>query len=138
MGSPTAHHIGIAVEDLETMVAFYRDTLKFTVTDEFTLAGDAFSTGLGVEDLEGEFARLLMGGVLLELVEYTPAHETTPVNGVTDPGSIHLAVSYDDVEAFYEELTGVDTVSEPVTTPSGTTIVFFRDPEDNLVEIVNS
>lgn len=138
MGSATAHHIGIAVEDLETMVAFYRDIFNFTVTDEFRIAGDAFSTGLGVENLEGEFARLLIGGVLLELVEHAPAHETTPVNGVIDPGSVHLAVSYDDVEAFYEELTDVDTVSEPVTTPSGTTIVFLRDPEDNLVEIVSS
>ncbi|MFD1600201.1 VOC family protein [Halobellus rarus] len=138
MESPTAHHIGIAVEDLETMVTFYRETLDFEVTQEFTLTGEAFSKGLGVEDTKGEFARLSMGGVLLELVEYTPAHEPTPVSGVADPGSVHIAVSYDDVSAFYEGLSNVDTVSEPVTTPSGTTIVFLRDPENNLVEIVSN
>ena len=137
MQSPTAHHLGIAVEDLETMVAFYRDTLDFEVTQEFTLAGEAFSKGLGIEDTKGEFVRLSMGDILLELVEYTPTHNPTPSSGVADPGSIHIAVSYDDVNEFYEELSDVETVSEPVTTPSGTTIVFLRDPENNLVEIVS-
>lgn len=139
MDSLPAHHVGIAVEDVETVAAFYRETFGFETAGSFTVAGDAFATGIGVDAATGRFVRLSMDGVLLELVEYEPAGTALDRGSVRDPGSVHVAVSCGDVEAFYDDLgPDVETISEPVTTESGTTILFVRDPEGNLVEVVST
>ena len=45
---PTAHHFAVTVSDLDRAVAFYRDTLGLDVLSEFTVGGDAFATGVGI------------------------------------------------------------------------------------------
>jgi catechol 2,3-dioxygenase-like lactoylglutathione lyase family enzyme len=93
-----AHHYGVTVTDLETAVAFYRDTLGLGVLDRFFVSGEAFATGVGVPGATGSFAHL---------------------------------------DAFYAGLPAdVETISEPQTTASGTRICFFRDPDGNLVEVL--
>lgn len=134
----TPHHVGIAVEDLDTVREFYEQTFDFELVEEFTVSGEAFENGIGADDATGTFARLSMGEVLLELVEYEPHGETRDAPGVTDRGAVHLAFEYDDVATFLATLDdAVETISEPVTTESGTTILFLRDPEDNLIELVS-
>ena len=55
------------------------------------------------------------------------------------PGAAHLGLSVPDVDAAYEGLSeAVETLSEPRTTESGTRICFLRDPEGNLVELLDA
>ena len=46
-----AHHVGITVSDLDTVLPFYRDVLGLDVVTRFSVSGEAFATGVGVEDV---------------------------------------------------------------------------------------
>lgn len=134
-----AHHYGITVSDLDRAVEFYRDALGLDVAEEFTVSGEAFATGVGVPGGEGSFVHLDAGGSRVELVAYDPEGETERAADVNQPGAKHLGLAVDDVPAVYEDLPAdVETLSEPQTTESGATILFVRDPEGNLVELIES
>ncbi len=50
---------------------------------------------------------------------------------------MHFGFTVDDLEAFYEDLPAdAETLSEPQTTATGNSILFVRDPEENLVEVL--
>lgn len=139
MASPSAHHVGVTVTDLDRAVAFYRDVLGLAVLDRFTVSGEAFARAVDVEGATGSFAHLDAGGARVELVEYSPAGEAASADRVDQPGAKHLGVAVEDLDAFYEDLPdGVETLSEPRTTASGTRILFVRDPEGNLVELLEA
>ena len=135
----TAHHVGTTVADLDRAVEFYRDALGFEVLDRFTVSGDSFATGVGVPDATGRFAHLDGNGVRVELVEYEPAKAAGgDADDVNDRGAKHMGFAVDDVDAFYAGLPDdVETLSEPRTTSSGARILFVRDPEDNLIEMIS-
>lgn len=135
----SAHHVGVTVTDLEQAVEFYRDTLGFPVENEFSISGEEFATAVDVEDATGRFAHLDAGGVRVELVEYEPEGEPQAESSVNQPGAKHLGFSVDDVDSLYESLEGdVETLSEPQTTDTGSRILFVRDPEGNLVELLET
>lgn len=132
-----AHHVGITVADLDRCLAFYHDVLGLDVVDRFSVSGEAFSTGVGLEDATGHFVHLDAEGARVELVSYDPSGETRSRERVDQPGATHLGLSVADVEEFYEGLSDdVETLSEPQTTESGAIILFVRDPEGNLVELI--
>lgn len=133
----TAHHVGTTVADLDRAVEFYRDSLGFELLAEFTVSGESFATGVGVPGATGNFAHLDGGGVRIELIEYDPEGTPCTAESVNQRGAKHMGFEVDDVTAFYEELPAdVETVSEPQTTSSGARILFVRDPEANLIEII--
>jgi catechol 2,3-dioxygenase-like lactoylglutathione lyase family enzyme len=134
---PTVHHVGITVDDLEPMVEFYRDVLGLTVIDRFEVGGEAFSTAVGVDDARSRFVHLDGGEARIELVEYDPRGEHRAAATLNQPGATHLGLAVEDIDAVVDDIpTDVETLSEPRTTESGTRIVFVRDPEDNLVELL--
>ena len=135
----SAHHVGITVADLEQAVGFYRDTLGFPVESEFSVSGEAFATAVDVENATGRFAHLDAGGVRVELVEYEPQGEPQAESSVNQPGAKHLGFSVEDVDSLYDSLdASVETLSEPRTTDTGSRILFVRDPEGNLVELLET
>ncbi|WP_090507548.1 VOC family protein [Natronorubrum sediminis] len=139
MTSLSAHHVGVTVRDLEEILPFYRDVLGLSVADRFHVGGEAFSDAVGVGDAHGEFVHLEADGIRLELVEYDPAARATPAGGLNQPGVVHVGLDVPDLEVFANELPDdVETLSEPRTTESGTSILFLRDPEGNLIEILES
>ncbi len=136
---PPVHHVGTTVSDLDRAVEFYTEVFDLDVLDRFPASGEAFATGVGVPGGVGEFAHLDGDGIRVELVEYDPPGEEAVAGSVNDRGAKHLGFGVDDVEAFYEGLPAdVDTVSEPQTSATGTTILFLRDPEGNLVEVLDA
>jgi catechol 2,3-dioxygenase-like lactoylglutathione lyase family enzyme len=134
-----AHHYGVTVADLDSAVAFYGETFGLDVLDRFTVSGEAFATAVDVADATGRFAHLDADGTRLELVEYDPEGDATSAATVNRPGATHLGLSVADLDRFYEGLADdVETLSEPRTTDSGTRILFVRDPEGNLVEVLEA
>lgn len=134
---PVAHHVGITVEDLDRAVEFYRDTFGFEVLSRFEVAGDAFETGVGVPGASGQFAHLDADGIRLELVSYEPEGGEAAADALNDTGAKHLGFEVEDLDGFYAALDDeVETISEPQTTASGTSILFVVDPEGNLVEVL--
>lgn len=143
MSDPTAHHVGVTVSDLDRAVDFYTDTFGLDVIAEFSVDGEAFSEAVNVAGASASFAHLDAGDVVVELVEYEPQADSGADSGIdpelNHPGTIHLGLSVDDVDAFYTDLDeGVETLSPPRTTASGTTICFVRDPEGNLIEVLDA
>jgi catechol 2,3-dioxygenase-like lactoylglutathione lyase family enzyme len=136
---PSAHHVGITVADLDRAVAFYQDVFDFPVLAEFSVSGEAFSTGVDVPNATGQFAHLDADGVRLELVEYDPEGETAHAERVNQPGAKHVGFEVENLDDFYRALPEqVTTLSAPQTTESGTRICFVQDPEGNLVEVLET
>ncbi|MFC6615052.1 VOC family protein [Halopenitus salinus] len=134
-----AHHFGLIVEDLKESLAFYRDTLGLEVAAEFTLDGEGIATAIGVEDVTAKFAHLDAGGARIELVEYEPAGEAVRAETVNQLGSKHAGFEVDDIDAFYESLPeSAAPIAEPQRTQSGSRIIFFEDPDGNLLEVVST
>lgn len=139
MADCRAHHVGITVSNLDRAVEFYRDVFEFDVLSRFSVSGEAFSTGVDVAGATGRFAHLDAGSVRVELVEYDPEGDARSAATLNQPSAKHLGFAVDDLDAFYEGLADdVETLSAPQTTESGTRIVFVRDPESNLVEVVET
>ena len=140
MSDPTAHPVGITVADLDRAVDFYAETFDLDVVAECAVGGDAFAEAVAVEGASAAFAHLDAGGSIVELVEYEPAgEESADPPELNRPGATHLGLTVDDVEAFYDGLADdVETLSPPRTTESGTTVLFVRDPEGNLIEVLDA
>ncbi len=139
MAPLSTHHVGITVADLEETLAFYRDTLDLEVADRFSVGGEAFADAVGVDEASADFAHLEADGTRIELVEYDPEARGSPAAGLNQPGATHVGLSVDDLDRFAETLPGdVPTISGPRTTESGTKIMFLRDPEGNLIEILEA
>lgn len=139
MTDTRAHHVGVTVAELEPAVEFYRDVLGLEVLDRFTVSGEAFSAAVGVEGATGNFVHLDADGARIELIEYEPEDEERTAPSVNQPGATHVGLSVSDLDGFYESLPeGVETLSEPRTTSTGARILFVRDPEENLVELIEA
>lgn len=138
MPDPTAHHVGITVAELDRAIAFYTDTFDLNVRARFEVGGAAFADAVDVAGATGSFAHLDADGIRIELVEYGPASDPGEPPTLNRPGAVHLALSVDDLDAFYAGLDDVRTLSRPQTTESGTRILFVRDPEGNLVEVLET
>jgi len=139
VSEPTAHHVGITVADLDRAVEFYAETFDLDVVAEFAVDGDAFAEAVAVDGASAEFAHLDADGAIVELVAYEPTVDSGGDPELNRPGATHLGLTVDDVEAFHADLAdGVETLSPPRTTESGTTVLFVRDPEGNLIEVLDA
>lgn len=139
MQNLSAHHVGITVSDLDRAVEFYRDVLGLDVLTRFSVGGEEFATGVGVENASANFAHLDADGARVELVEYDPEGDDDTGRDINQAGAKHLGLAVDDLDSFYEALPeDVETISEPQTTESGTRILFVRDPDENLVEVLEA
>ena len=134
---PTAHHFAVTVTDLDRAVAFYRDVLNLDVRTRFAVGGDAFETGVGIEGVSADFAHMDAGDARVELVEYTPEGDAVAESDLNQPGGTHLGLEVDDLDAVYESLPeDIEPIAEPQKTESGTRIMFVRDPDGTLVELL--
>jgi catechol 2,3-dioxygenase-like lactoylglutathione lyase family enzyme len=134
-----AHHFGVTVSNLHRAVEFYRDAFGFGAPERFDVSGEAFADAVDVDGATGRFAHFDAGGARIELVEYDPEGADATDCAVNRPGATHLGLAVDDLDAFYDGLdSDVSTLSSPRTTESGTRILFIRDPEGNLVEVLEA
>lgn len=119
--------IGLFVNDMPTMVRFYRDVLGFEIT-------------------EGENATnvyLIKDGTLFMLYERKNFEKMTSrkyeyLKGFNGHFEIALYVdTFEDVDAEYQKAIakGARSVLEPTTEPWGQRTCYIADPEGNLIEI---
>ncbi|KDE57619.1 hypothetical protein EL22_10810 [Halostagnicola sp. A56] len=135
------HHVGITVRDLETVRSFYERVLGLSVVDTFSVSGAAFAAAVDVPNAAGSFVHLESesGDIRLELVEYEPEASASRAESINQPGAAHVSFAVADLEAFADSIPDdAERLSGPQTTASGTTIMFLRDPEGNLIEILEA
>jgi len=119
--------LGLLVEDMATMVRFYRDVLGFEIT----------------EGENAENVYLIKDGTLFMLYERRNFEKMTNrryeyIKGLNGHFEMALYVdTFEEVDAQYARLTsmGAKSVMEPTTEPWGQRTCYIADPEGNLIEI---
>jgi glyoxylase I family protein len=111
-------HAAIAAKDVERLAAFYVQTLGFAVNHRGKSA-------IFVKASDGS------------MIEIIPADgdpsEATPQT----PGLRHLALTVTGYEAECERLTAAGVAFlEPPLIKGGNKVVFFRDPEGNILHLI--
>ena len=144
----TMHHVGLGVRDLEASVAFYHDVLglPFVVAPTGWFEGEHLQRALGVDgpaSLRIAIFQVADGETWLELLEYrqppSPSVRALPQNAV---GAAHVAFLTDDIRARMAELQakGVAFNSDVNVVDDGPLAgwrwVYFRDPDDHTLELV--
>jgi catechol 2,3-dioxygenase-like lactoylglutathione lyase family enzyme len=137
-------HAGITVASVAAALAFYRDLLGLSVTDEGEDEGPELDAIVGLDGVRMRYAELdLGGGQLLEILEYRSPEGTPLEQRPCDPGASHLALRVDDVDAVWERLAaaGVAVGSPPatITAPGpwhGARCAYVDDPDGRSVELV--
>lgn len=132
-----AHH-GLNVSDMDAALSFYRDTLGLTELRRFPM-GAAQTEIVGVADVTGEIAFLDAGTVDIELIAYdTPKNENVHTQASSiDVGVAHLCLTVEDIEAEYDRLSSeAPFINPPQRVGNGAEIAYLRDPDGNVVELL--
>lgn len=117
-------YIVLIVEDLDRALGFYCDTL-----------------GIALRHRAERFAQLETGTTRLGLFTREAMAKTLD-QAITAPGerapAFELGFKVDDVDAAWEELSaaGAPPVSPPHDQPWGQRTAYVRDPDGNLIELV--
>ena len=137
-------HTGIVVPDLDAALAFYGDLLGFVETTRIDERGDYLDNMLAIEDARVTTVKLRApGGGGLELLKFHASEQNGAVatkSATTScPGITHIALTVQDLDALYAELTGAGITfnAPPQRSPDGNVkVTYCRDPEGNFVELV--
>ena len=120
----SVEHLALAASDPAALARWYCETLGFEEAATF-------------EADRTYFIRLPSGGML----EIIPASTDAPLvlaSREEKRGFDHLAFSVDDFESSYRDLQmkGISFTGPVRGVPGRNQIVFFRDPEGNLLQLV--
>ena len=136
------HHTAINATDFDRSLAFYRDTLGFTVLRQREISGERLASLTNLPEPRARTAMLAAGNNLIELFEYLAPPPRNMVARPCDVGITHVALLVSDIQAAYEGLSakGVEFNCAPGFVPEGPmkgwTITYFRDPDGISLELM--
>jgi catechol 2,3-dioxygenase-like lactoylglutathione lyase family enzyme len=142
-------HVNIVVEDLERMVAFYRDALGLKETKRVTITGGWVAATVGLSEVHADVVYLeFASGPRIELIRYNrpPAPRPVGVDRPNAPGLRHIAFRIDDIDTTVARLrsagvkffSDVQQVPDTQVTYAGgirKRLIYFADPEGNILEL---
>lgn len=138
-----ADHTGITVSNLERSLAFWRDVLGFELSHRAHQTGELAAGITGVPSAEILIAVLKAPGHKIELLEYrAPADRTHLRPRPCDVGSVHVALTVDDLDAVLEQIaaSGWAAVGNPQTLAvgpnAGKRVIYVRDPDGTTIEFM--
>ncbi|MET0858899.1 MAG: VOC family protein [Telluria sp.] len=118
-------HVGIFVNDLDTMARFYSEVLEFTITDRGCLPGPNGPIELVFTSRDPDVHHQIV------LVSGRPEHiDFNVVNQIS-----LTADSIETLQAFYRRLQTADVTELSPVTHGNALSVYFRDPEGNRIEL---
>jgi glyoxylase I family protein len=139
-------HIGLTVGDLGRAVEFWCGRLGLRLLGRVTETGQDIAALIGEDSVEIEIADLDAGdGRIIELIHYIrPAGQ--PVRARSgDPGSCHIALRVDDLDAALERIQGSQArqisrypvvLQDPGGAWDGVACCYIADPDENIIELV--
>lgn len=142
-------HVNLVVRDLAAMTAFYRDVLGLRVTKQVSIRGDWVDRVVGLDGVEADVVYLdPPTGPRIELIDYRqpPRVEPDVSNQANVHGLRHIAFRVTDIDgivarlrragvAFHSDVTEVPQTQVQYQDGLRKRLVYFRDPEDNLLEL---
>lgn len=140
-------HTGVVVQDMEKMIAFYRDTFGFQVILDTQVSGKETDDIVNFRVERERIVVMEQGQMQIEFLEYRPSGRGYPDDYKSnDLFGVHLAFQTDDMEKDYAMLKGkgVEIISKggfqtiPPDHPifAGTRVLYFRDPEGHPLELI--
>ena len=131
-------HMSFTVADIERSLAFYR-RLGFEPDKRYVSTGPDAAAGTDTPgaDIDIGWLRHREGGPMLELLRYQNKAAGRSAHN-SEVGAAHICLNVEDVEAAYADLKqdGVPFVSAPHSDQYGVTWVYMRDPDGNVVELL--
>jgi len=138
-------HVGITICDMEKMQNFYCNLLGCKILKSMEESGECIDNFSEIQDVKVNTVKMeLPRGGVLELLKY----HSPPGNGVylrnqykriTEVSISHFALTVENLDFLYEKLTkeGINFSYPVQISPDGNVkIAFCRDPEGNLIELV--
>ncbi len=129
-------HIGLRVRDLDASLKFYA-ALGFTEVKRLTVPDQMAQGLLGLAPPIGfEAVYLRNDGVILQLLTFAgyPAPDELE-RGMVGAGLTHLSIAVPDLSAAQAAVT--DAGGSVVADPGGGFAAMVRDPDGQLIELVN-
>ena len=142
-------HVNIVVDDLPRMLDFYTRVLGLRQAMRVTISGDWIDRTVALRDAKADCVYLeLPNGPRVELLKYLnpPASRPDALGTSNTPGVRHMAFRVDDIDAAVARLreanvpffSGIQDVPTAQVTYAGGVrkrLVYFHDPEGNLLEL---
>lgn len=131
-------HVSFTVGDLQRSTDFYT-RFGFEPLKRYASAGPDVDEGSETEkaDMDIQWLRHPLGGPMMELIRYVhhPAGRSVHNSKV---GAAHICFSVEDISAAFDVLVsqGVEPLSDPHEDESGLNWVYLRDPDGNVVELI--
>jgi len=135
-------HFGIVVRDLDRALEFYCGKLGLIVSRRMDEQGTFLDTVLAAPGVKVTTVKLAApeGPTLLELLQFeSPAPEEGAMPSLFRTGATHFALTVQDLMELHAFLAagGTPFLSAPERSPDGLArVAFCRDPEGNLIELV--
>lgn len=137
-------HVGVTVSDMDRSLAFYRDGLGLEFDWEMEGGEEHTRTllNLNFESLKNVFLKIPGGGVV-ELLEYRGLERFSAASRPCDPGSGHMCLYVEDIDAITERARrygGTSRSKDPVLSPKGASkgmrLIYMADPDGFIVELL--
>jgi glyoxylase I family protein len=134
------HHVAVHVQDLDRMIAFYRDAFGFELVGE-TFAWKDEAVLDRIIDVPGSAAKgamLRAGSCYLEMFQFSaPAPQSTRPLDPSDKGYTHFCVDVTEIERECERLKALGmTFGDRAPVDMGhVKSIYGRDPEGHVIEI---
>ncbi len=134
------HHPCICVSDMEKSLALYQGLLGLEKVQDMIFEGEMIERLLEVEKPKFRIVHLKAGGSVLELMAFIePRGERRAGLMANDLGITHFCFEVADAGEVFDTIKEAGyafSTDEPVTTPTGRRVGYFRDPDNILVEIL--
>ena len=137
-------HVAITVADFNRTVKFYSDVFGAPVVGVNTDHDPTrLRTFFGVDAAEPELKIgwiRIPGGATIEVFEFTPSLPQAEEVTWSRPGITHFSMNVKDTAKWHDYLVGkgVEIVTPPEQSPKGHTFFFIKDPDGNLVELIDN
>ena len=135
------HHTAITTSDYPGLLAFYSDVLGGEIIREATWDGGQtqLDERIGLTNSSARMALIKFGTAFFEIFEFTaPKVEKGSAPTLARTGLTHIALACEDCMAEYERLkrAGMIFNAPPWKTPAGGIFTFGKDPDGNIIEIL--
>ncbi len=134
-------HFGIAVNDMERSLRFYRDLLGLEIVKSMDESGQYIDNMLSLKDVKVRTIKLSAkkGPTLVELLEFESHPNDNKHRKIYHVGASHIAFTVNNLDECYDTLkkAGVKFNASPQKSPDGfAKVTFCEDPDGTPVELV--